>query len=85
MLVVPEDSPVRSVATWREAGGNRSRRIDQEVFESAGVNVELEFSWGATEVKVPDLVDAIIDVTKLARSAKTNCASWRHFWNRSPS
>jgi ATP phosphoribosyltransferase len=36
------------------------------------VNVELEFSWGATEVKVPDLVDAIIDITETGSSLRAN-------------
>jgi ATP phosphoribosyltransferase len=36
------------------------------------VNVDLEFSWGATEVKVPDLVDAIIDITETGSSLRDN-------------
>jgi len=41
-------------------------------FEKAGVDVEVEFSWGATEVKVPDLVDAIIDITETGSSLRAN-------------
>ncbi len=33
---------------------------------------EVEFSWGATEVKVPDLVDAIVDVTETGSSLRAN-------------
>ena len=36
------------------------------------MNVEVEFSWGATEVKVPDLVDAIIDITETGSSLRDN-------------
>src|SRR5258708_29045033 len=34
--------------------------------------VEVEFSWGATEVKVPDLVDAIVDITETGSSLRAN-------------
>jgi ATP phosphoribosyltransferase len=36
------------------------------------VDVEIEFSWGATEVKVPDLVDAIVDITETGSSLRAN-------------
>jgi ATP phosphoribosyltransferase len=36
------------------------------------VNVDVEFSWGATEVKVPDLVDAIVDITETGGSLRAN-------------
>ena len=41
-------------------------------FEKKGINVEIEFSWGATEVKVPDLVDAIVDITETGNSIRAN-------------
>jgi ATP phosphoribosyltransferase len=37
-----------------------------------GVEATIEFSWGATEVKVPDLVDAIVDVTETGSSLRAN-------------
>jgi ATP phosphoribosyltransferase len=36
------------------------------------VEANIEFSWGATEVKVPDLVDAIVDVTETGSSLRAN-------------
>jgi len=73
VLVVPEDSPIQTVADLE------GRRIATEAvgmarkyFAKAGVNVEVEFSWGATEVKVPDLVDAIIDITETGSSLRAN-------------
>ena len=73
VLVVPEDSPIRSV---RDLEGKRVATeavgLTRRFFERAGVNVDLEFSWGATEVKVPDLVDAIIDVTETGSSLRDN-------------
>ncbi|OIR18851.1 ATP phosphoribosyltransferase [mine drainage metagenome] len=41
-------------------------------FEEKKIPVEVEFSWGATEVKVPDLVDAIVDITETGSSLKAN-------------
>jgi len=73
VLVVPEDSPVRNV---RDLEGKRVATeavgLTRRFFERAGVNVDIEFSWGATEVKVPDLVDAIIDVTETGSSLRDN-------------
>jgi ATP phosphoribosyltransferase len=73
VLVVPEESPIRSV---RDLEGKRVATeavgLTRRFFERAGVNVEIEFSWGATEVKVPDLVDAIIDITETGSSLRAN-------------
>ena len=73
VLVVPENSPVRNV---RDLEGKRvateALGLTRRFFERAGVKVDLEFSWGATEVKVPDLVDAIIDVTETGSSLREN-------------
>jgi ATP phosphoribosyltransferase len=46
--------------------------LTRRYFESKGVKAELEFSWGATEVKVPDLVDAIVDITETGSSLRAN-------------
>jgi ATP phosphoribosyltransferase len=73
VLVVPEDSPIRSV---QDLDGKRVATeavgMAKRFFEKAGVKVEVEFSWGATEVKVPDLVDAIIDITETGSSLRAN-------------
>jgi len=73
VLVVPEDSPIQSV---RDLDGKRVATeavgMARRFFEKAGVKVEVEFSWGATEVKVPDLVDAIIDITETGSSLRAN-------------
>lgn len=41
-------------------------------FSAKKIAVEVEFSWGATEVKVPDLVDAIVDITETGSSLRAN-------------
>lgn len=89
VLVVPEDSPVKTVEDLQgkriatEAVGITRRYLD-----SKGVQADIEFSWGATEVKVPDLVDAIVDVTETGSSLRANklrivdelLVSFPHFW-----
>jgi ATP phosphoribosyltransferase len=73
VLVVPEDSPIRTV---KDLEGKRVATeavgITRRFFERAGVKAEVEFSWGATEVKVPDLVDAIVDITETGSSLRAN-------------
>lgn len=73
VLVVPEDSPVQKV---EDLEGKRiateSVGITTDFLKRKGVNADVEFSWGATEVKVPELVDAIVDVTETGSSLRAN-------------
>jgi ATP phosphoribosyltransferase len=73
VICVPESSPVQTVADLQ------GKRIATELVASTrrflaahGVTAEVEFSWGATEVKVPDLADAIVDLTETGSSIKAN-------------
>ena len=73
VLVVPEDSPIRSV---KDLEGKRIAtegvEITRQYLEKNDICAEIEYSWGATEVKVPDLVDAIVDVTETGNSLRAN-------------
>lgn len=73
VLVVPEDSPIQTV---QDLEGKRiateSVGLTNDFLKRKGVNAEVEFSWGATEVKVPELVDAIVDVTETGSSLRAN-------------
>ena len=73
VLVVPEDSPIRSV---KDLEGKRIATegvgLTQKYLDKHGVKAEVEFSWGATEVKVPELVDAIVDITETGASLRAN-------------
>ncbi len=73
VLVVPDDSPVKSV---KDLEGKRiaTEAVDmtKAYLAKHGVNAEVEFSWGATEVKVPELVDAIVDITETGSSLRAN-------------
>ncbi len=73
VLVVPEDSPIQTV---HDLQGKRIAAeavgLTKRYLESKGVQAEVEFSWGATEVKVPELVDAIVDITETGSSLRAN-------------
>ncbi len=73
VIAVPENSPYKSV---KDLEGKRIATeavgLTKRYFESHGVKAEIEFSWGATEVKVPDLVDAIVDITETGSSLRAN-------------
>lgn len=73
VIAVPEASPVQTV---KDLEGKRIAtevvNITRDYLEKNGVNAEVEFSWGATEVKVPDLVDAIVDLTETGNSIRAN-------------
>jgi ATP phosphoribosyltransferase len=73
VLAVPENSKIKSVK------GLRGKRIATEVvgltkrwLKKNGVKAEVEFSWGATEVKAHELVDAIVEVTETGNSLRAN-------------
>jgi len=73
VLAVPNDSPIQSVKDLQgkriatEAVGLTRRYLTEH-----GVEAEVEFSWGATEVKVPELVDAIVDITETGSSLRAH-------------
>ncbi len=73
VLAVPNDSPIKSV---KDLQGKRIATEGVEIvkkwLKEKNVNADVEFSWGATEVKVPDFVDAIVDVTETGNSLKSN-------------
>ena len=73
VLCVAEDSPVKKPEDL--AGKRVATELVQTVkryFKSKKIPVDVEFSWGATEVKVPDLVDAIVDITETGSSLRAN-------------
>ena len=73
VLCVPEDSPVQCAEDL--AGKRVATELMGTVkryFPENGIDAKVEFSWGATEVKVPDLVDAIVDITETGPSLRAN-------------
>ncbi|MBZ5527413.1 MAG: ATP phosphoribosyltransferase [Acidobacteriia bacterium] len=73
VLAVPEDSPMREVRDLEEkVVSTEVVRITEKYLASHGVKARVEFSWGATEVKVPHLADAIVEVTETGSSLRAN-------------
>ena len=73
MLAVPEASPIQTVKDLQgKVIATEAVGLTRKFLEKHGVKAEVEFSWGATEVKVPDLVDAIVDVTETGSSLRAN-------------
>ena len=73
VIAVPEDSTIRSVADLQgKVIATEAVEMTRRYLQKHGVTAEVEFSWGATEVKVPDLVDAIVDVTETGSSLRAN-------------
>ena len=73
VLAVPNDSKIKSVKDLE------GKRISSEAvglvkryLKKNGVKADVEFSWGATEVKAPELVDAIVDLTETGSSLRAN-------------
>jgi ATP phosphoribosyltransferase len=73
VLAVPEDSPYQRPQDLEGATiATELVRATQAYFQRLGVNVNVEFSWGATEVKPPMLADAIVEVTETGSSLRAN-------------
>jgi len=73
VLAVAEDSPYRRV---EDLQGKRIStelvNVTRQYLKGRGVQAEVEFSHGATETKVPDLVDAIVELTETGASLRAN-------------
>src|SRR5881296_2147810 len=73
VLCVPESSPVKSV---KDLQGKRIAtevvNLTKKYLKKNGVQAEVEFSWGATEVKAHEMVDAIVEVTETGSSLRAN-------------
>ena len=73
VVAVPNDSPIQNVKDLQgkriatEAVGLTTRYLKEH-----GVTADVEFSWGATEVKAPELVDAIVELTETGSSLRAN-------------
>jgi len=73
VLAAPEDSAITSP---KDCDGKTIAtelvRVTKAYFARQGINVKVEFSWGATEVKPPMLADAIVEVTETGSSLRAN-------------
>jgi ATP phosphoribosyltransferase len=73
VLAVPEDSDIRKPADLAgKVIATEVVRTTEKYLARHGVTARVEFSWGATEVKVPRLADAIVEVTETGSSLRAN-------------
>lgn len=73
VVAVPEDSPIKRV---RDLNGKRiateAVNMTRRYLRERGLKAEVEFSWGATEIKPPLLCDAIVELTETGSSLRAN-------------
>lgn len=73
VVAVPEDSPIQSI---HDLQGKRiateAVNMTKRYLAKHGVEAQIEFSWGATEVKPPRLADAIVEITETGSSLRAN-------------
>jgi len=70
VLAVAEDSPVRTIADL-PAGARVSTEypeLTRRVLEKNGVHAEIRMSYGATEAKIPDIADAVVEITETGKA-----------------
>jgi len=73
VLAVPEKSSIQNVADLEgKRIATEAVNLTRDYLARHGVTAHVEFSWGATEVKVPELVDAIVDITETGSSLRAN-------------
>jgi ATP phosphoribosyltransferase len=73
VVAVPVDSPIKTIADLAgKTIATEAVELTKQFLEEKGIEAEVEFSWGATEVKPPYLADAIVDITETGSSLKAN-------------
>lgn len=73
VLAVPDGSPVRAATDLQgKIVATELVGVTKRWFAERGVEARVEFSWGATEAKLPELADAIVEVTETGSSLRAN-------------
>jgi ATP phosphoribosyltransferase len=73
VVAVPNDSPIKHIADLEgKRIATEAVELTEQFLAENGVKAEVEFSWGATEVKPPHLADAIVEVTETGSSLRAN-------------
>jgi ATP phosphoribosyltransferase len=72
VLAVPQDSPIGHVGDLPDGVrvSTEYPEITRRFFESKGIKADIRLSYGATEAKVPDIVDCIVDITETGRALR---------------
>lgn len=73
VVVVPENSRIKKPSQLKgKRIATEAVNITKNYLRKYKIKADVEFSWGATEVKVPDMVDAIVDITETGSSIRAN-------------
>ena len=73
VVAVPNDSQIRTIADLQgKRIATEAVDLTEQFLTEHGISAQVEFSWGATEVKPPHLADAIVEVTETGSSLKAN-------------
>jgi ATP phosphoribosyltransferase len=74
VLAVPQDSPVESARDIKPGSRITTEfpRTTKAFFDDLGIDVEVFFSYGATEAKVPEMMDALVDLTETGSTLRRN-------------
>jgi len=73
VLAAPENSNYRKADDLEDCTiATELVGVTRKYFSQRGINVNVEFSWGATEVKPPELADAIVEITETGSSLSAN-------------
>lgn len=73
VIAVPIDSRIRTVKDLKgKKIATEIVNVVEKYLKGKGVKADVEFSWGATEAKVPDLADAIVELTETGSSLRAN-------------
>ena len=70
VLAVAQDSPVRSIGDLPNGArvSTEYPELTRRALEKAGVHADIRLSYGATEAKVPDIADAVVEITETGRA-----------------
>ncbi|MCQ6963515.1 ATP phosphoribosyltransferase [Methanolobus chelungpuianus] len=74
VIAVPKDSDIQSARDVKPGSRVASEypNMTKKFFEDRGVPVDVHFSYGATEAKVPDLMDVVVDLTETGSTLRKN-------------
>jgi ATP phosphoribosyltransferase len=74
VIAVPKDSPIDSASDVKPNSrvATEYPRMTKRFFEERGIPVDIHFSYGATEAKVPDLMDVVVDLTETGSTLRKN-------------
>lgn len=74
VIAVPQDSDIKSAADIKPGSRVTTEypNITKAFFENLGIPIDMHFSYGATEAKVPDLMDVVVDLTETGSTLRKN-------------